>query len=181
MIGMCVVGGKYNSLLERYKQQVAKCAEECAPRYDGLKKKYTDECAERRRLYNELIELRGNIRVFCRCRPLSTAEISNGCSSIVQIDPSHETELQFVPSDKDRKAFKFDHVFGPSDNQGMIICFSLYSPFTYSVGRYKKHRVKYYNYTAIIVWLNRRHFLCFLRHILGHDYMLKDMNHILFL
>uniref|UniRef100_A0A0D3G7C5 Kinesin-like protein n=1 Tax=Oryza barthii TaxID=65489 RepID=A0A0D3G7C5_9ORYZ len=119
------LGGKYNSLLERYKQQVAKCAEECAPRYDGLKKKYADECAERRRLYNELIELRGNIRVFCRCRPLSTAEISNGCSSIVQIDPSHETELQFVPSDKDRKAFKFDHVFGPSDNQETVFAESL--------------------------------------------------------
>uniref|UniRef100_A0A0E0L281 Kinesin-like protein n=1 Tax=Oryza punctata TaxID=4537 RepID=A0A0E0L281_ORYPU len=119
------LGGKYNSLLERYKQQVAKCAEECVRRYDGLKKKYTDECAERRRLYNELIELRGNIRVFCRCRPLSTAEISNGCSSIVEIDPSHETELHFVPSDKDRKAFKFDHVFGPSDNQETVFAESL--------------------------------------------------------
>uniref|UniRef100_A0A0D9WG84 Kinesin-like protein n=1 Tax=Leersia perrieri TaxID=77586 RepID=A0A0D9WG84_9ORYZ len=119
------LGGKYNRLLERYKQQVAKCAEECEPRYDGLKKKYTDECAERRRLYNELIELRGNIRVFCRVRPLSANEISNGSSSIVEIDPSHETELQFVPSDKDRKVFKFDHVFGPSDDQETVFAESL--------------------------------------------------------
>ncbi|KAG8085489.1 hypothetical protein GUJ93_ZPchr0010g8041 [Zizania palustris] len=119
------LGSKYNSLIERYQQQVAKCAEECVPRYDGLKKKYRDECAERRRLYNELIELRGNIRVFCRCRPLSADEVSNGCSSIVEIDPSHETELQYVPSDKDKKVFKFDHVFGPAEDQETVFAESL--------------------------------------------------------
>jgi kinesin family protein C2/C3 len=107
------VGEKYNSLVERYKQQVAKCAGECAPRYHGLKKKYRDECANRRRLYNELIELRGNIRVFCRCRPLSSDGVASGCPSVVEIDPAQETELQFVSSEKERKAFKFDHVFGP--------------------------------------------------------------------
>ncbi|RLM52860.1 hypothetical protein C2845_PMPSC011939 [Panicum miliaceum] len=115
------LGEKYNSLLERYKQQVAKCADECEPRYDGLKKKYTDECAERKRLYNELIELRGNIRVFCRCRPLSSDEVTRGCSSVVEIDSSQETELRFVPSEKERKAFKFDHVFGPKDDQAWFL------------------------------------------------------------
>ncbi|KAL5203150.1 hypothetical protein ABZP36_014102 [Zizania latifolia] len=119
------LGSKYNSLIERYQQKVAKCAEECMPSYDGLKKKYTDECAERRRLYNELIELRGNIRVFCRCRPLSVHEVSNGCSSIVEIDPSQETELQYVLSDKDKKVFKFDHVFGPADDQETVFAESL--------------------------------------------------------
>jgi kinesin family protein C2/C3 len=124
MLGRCLfTGEKYNSLMERYKQQVAKCADECAPRYefDGLKKKYTDECAERRRLYNEIIELRGNIRVFCRCRPLSSDEVTRGCSSVIEIDPSQETELQFIPSEKERKAFKFDHVFGPEDDQGIFV------------------------------------------------------------
>ncbi|KAF6984610.1 hypothetical protein CFC21_002589 [Triticum aestivum] len=119
------LGGRYNSLMEKYKQQVAKCAEECAPRFDGLKKKYTAECAERRRLYNELIELRGNIRVFCRCRPLSSDEISRGCSSVVEVDPSQEMDLQFVPTEKERKTFKFDHVFGPADDQEAVFAESL--------------------------------------------------------
>ncbi|KAF8719842.1 hypothetical protein HU200_024600 [Digitaria exilis] len=114
------LGEKYNSIIERYRKQVAKCADECGPRYDDLKKKYTDECAERKRLYNELIELRGNIRVFCRCRPLSSNEITRGCLSVVEINPSQETELQFVPSEKERKAFKFDHVFGPEDDQEAV-------------------------------------------------------------
>lgn len=120
-----VLGGRYNSLVEKFKLQVAKCVEECAPRFDGLKKKYTVECAERRRLYNELIELRGNIRVFCRCRPLSADEVSRGCSSVIDVDPSQETELQYVPSEKERKNFKFDHVFGPADDQEAVFAESL--------------------------------------------------------
>ncbi|CAN6346931.1 unnamed protein product [Urochloa humidicola] len=114
------LGEKYNSLVERYKQQLLKCADECVPRYDNLKKKYMDECTERKRLYNELIELRGNIRVYCRCRPLSSDEVTRGCSSVVEINPSQESELQFVPSEKERKAFKFDHVFGPEDDQEAV-------------------------------------------------------------
>ncbi|KAM0916195.1 hypothetical protein ACQ4PT_010291 [Festuca glaucescens] len=119
------LGDRYNNLMEKYKQQVAKCAEECAPRFDGLKKKYAAECAVRRRLYNELIELRGNIRVFCRCRPLSADEISRGCSSVVEVDPSQETDLQYVPTEKERKSFKFDHVFGPADDQETVFAESL--------------------------------------------------------
>ncbi|KAM0890694.1 hypothetical protein ACQ4PT_026863 [Festuca glaucescens] len=77
------LGNMYNNLMEKYKQLVSKCAKEYAPRFDGLKKKYVANCAEWRRLYNELIEMRGNIRVFCQCWPLSGNEISRGCSSVV--------------------------------------------------------------------------------------------------
>ncbi|CAL4893418.1 unnamed protein product [Urochloa decumbens] len=114
------LGEKYNSLVERYKQQVVKCEDECVPRYDGLKKKYMDECAERKRIYNELIELRGNIRVFCRCRPLNSDEVTRGCSSVVEIKASQETNLQFISSGKERKTFTFDRVFGPEDNQEAV-------------------------------------------------------------
>ncbi|KAI5429518.1 hypothetical protein KIW84_034197 [Lathyrus oleraceus] len=47
------------------------------PEYELLKKKYLDESSERKRLYNEIIEIKGNIRVFCRCRPLSVSETRN--------------------------------------------------------------------------------------------------------
>ncbi|KAL6894004.1 hypothetical protein ACP4OV_008102 [Aristida adscensionis] len=107
---------KYISLLEKYRQQEAKCAQE----YNGLKKKYTDECSVRRRLYNELIELRGNIRVFCRCRPLSADEVTCGCSSVIETEPCQDTELQFISSGKEKRMFKFDRVFGPGDNQETV-------------------------------------------------------------
>ncbi|WVZ49307.1 hypothetical protein U9M48_000676 [Paspalum notatum var. saurae] len=80
-------------------------------------KKYMDECAERRRLHNELIELRGNISVFCRCRPLSSHEVKNWCIAIAEIDPEQKTTLQFAPASKEKKVFKFDCVFGLEDDQ----------------------------------------------------------------
>lgn len=83
-----------------------------------MKKKYLEEWSERKRLYNELIEVKGNIRVFCRCRPLNQDEIAKGSTSIVDFDSSQEDELQIIGSDSAKKQFKFDHVFRPEDNQG---------------------------------------------------------------
>ncbi|KAL5783678.1 hypothetical protein ACOSP7_008707 [Xanthoceras sorbifolium] len=88
--------------------------------YELLKKKYLDESSERKRLYNEVIELKGNIRVFCRCRPLNQAEVANGSSSVVEFDSSQENELQIVSSDSSKKQFKFDFVFKPEDSQEAV-------------------------------------------------------------
>ncbi|KAJ0099203.1 hypothetical protein Patl1_21291 [Pistacia atlantica] len=52
------------------------------------------ESSKQKWLYNKVIGLKGNIRVFCRCRPLNQAEITNGSSSIVEFDSSQENELQ---------------------------------------------------------------------------------------
>ncbi|XVF41935.1 hypothetical protein PTKIN_Ptkin01aG0320600 [Pterospermum kingtungense] len=88
--------------------------------YELLKKKYLDESSERKRLYNEVIELKGNIRVYCRCRPLNQAEIANGSSSVVEFDSSQDSELQIISSDSSKKQFKFDHVFRPEDGQEVV-------------------------------------------------------------
>lgn len=88
--------------------------------HELLKKKYVDESSERKRLYNEVIELKGNIRVFCRCRPLNKAENATGCTSVVEFDSSQENELQIVSSDSSKKQFKFDYVFKPEDNQEAV-------------------------------------------------------------
>lgn len=85
-----------------------------------LKKQYLEESSERKRLYNENIELKGNIRVFCRCRPLNQAEVGNGCASVVEFDASHDNELQILSTDSSKKHFKFDHVFKPEDSQGKL-------------------------------------------------------------
>ncbi|XP_048629358.1 kinesin-like protein KIN-14S [Brassica napus] len=85
-----------------------------------LKRQYLEESSERKRLYNENIELKGNIRVFCRCRPLNQADIANGCASVVEFDASHENELQLLSTDSSKKQFKFDHVFKPEDGQETV-------------------------------------------------------------
>ncbi|KAG5232457.1 kinesin protein [Salix suchowensis] len=88
--------------------------------YELLKKKYLKELSERKRLYNEVIELKGNIKVFCRCRPLNQVEITNGSSYVVEFDSSIDNELQIISSDSSKKQFKFDHVFRPEDNQEAV-------------------------------------------------------------
>ncbi|RDX94715.1 Kinesin-like protein KIN-14S, partial [Mucuna pruriens] len=88
--------------------------------YEVLKRKYLEESSERRRLYNEVIELKGNIRVFCRCRPLNENEIANGSAvSVVNFESSPD-ELQVNCSDSSKKQFKFDYVFRPEDKQEAV-------------------------------------------------------------
>ncbi|CAK8544663.1 unnamed protein product [Lathyrus sativus] len=88
--------------------------------YELLKRKYIDESFERRRLNNEVIELKGNIRVFCRCRPLNENEIANGSASVVKFESTAEEELQVICSDSSKKQFKFDYVFKPEDSQDAV-------------------------------------------------------------
>ncbi|RWR76677.1 kinesin-like protein KIN-14S isoform X1 [Cinnamomum micranthum f. kanehirae] len=111
--------------------EMAAAIENLGTKYETLRKKYLEESSERKRLYNKVIELKGNIRVFCRCRPLSSDEIEKGSSSVLDFDPSQETELQIICSDSTRKQFKFDHVFGPRDNQEAV--FRQTSPIVTSV------------------------------------------------
>uniref|UniRef100_A0A6N2KTK0 TIR domain-containing protein n=1 Tax=Salix viminalis TaxID=40686 RepID=A0A6N2KTK0_SALVM len=86
--------------------------------YELLRKKYLQELSDRKRLYNEVIELKGNIRVFCRCRPLNQVEITNGSNYVVEFDSSQD--MKIISSDSSKKQFKFDHVFEPEDNQEAV-------------------------------------------------------------
>ncbi|XP_047316824.1 kinesin-like protein KIN-14S [Impatiens glandulifera] len=108
--------GALNYLGTQYDVLEKKHVEEC----ELLKKKYLEESLERKRLYNEVIELKGNIRVFCRCRPLNEGEIKNGCTSVVDHESLGENELQIICSDSSKKQFKFDHVFRPEDDQEAV-------------------------------------------------------------
>lgn len=61
----------------------------------------------------------GNIRVFCRCRPLNKAEVSAGCSMVVDFDVAKDGELGVINGGSTKKTFKFDRVYTPKDDQGV--------------------------------------------------------------
>lgn len=115
---------------------------------EDLKLKYSEEQAKRKELYNQLQESKGkltlpakviycyhhwldrehpysstfqmpgNIRVFCRCRPLSKEEISAGCSTVADFDAAKDGELGILTSGTTKKTFRFERVYTPKDNQG---------------------------------------------------------------
>ncbi|XP_022751140.1 kinesin-like protein KIN-14R isoform X1 [Durio zibethinus] len=84
---------------------------------EDLKVKYSEEQAKRKELYNQIQETKGNIRVFCRCRPLSKEEISAGCAPVVDFDAAKDGDLGILTGGFTKKTFKFDRVYTLKDNQ----------------------------------------------------------------
>ncbi|KAL6552106.1 Kinesin-like protein KIN-14R [Orobanche gracilis] len=87
--------------------------EQCGDR----KLKYNEEQVKRRKLYNQVQEAKGNIRVYCRCRPLNKQEVITRCASVVDFDTAKDGELGILSNGSMKKTFKFDRVYTPKDDQ----------------------------------------------------------------
>ncbi|TYK10281.1 kinesin-4 isoform X1 [Cucumis melo var. makuwa] len=75
---------------------------------------------ENRKLYNQVQDLKGNIRVYCRVRPFLGAH-SNRPSTVDRIDEGNMSIVTPPKYGKEgRKSFKFNKVFGPSATQGEV-------------------------------------------------------------
>ncbi|KAL6983108.1 hypothetical protein U1Q18_016501 [Sarracenia purpurea var. burkii] len=61
----------------------------------------------------------GNIRVFCRCRPLSKEEVSAGYATVVDLNAAKDGDLGILTSGFTKKLYKFDRVYTPNDDQGI--------------------------------------------------------------
>uniref|UniRef100_A0A8C9XBV6 Kinesin-like protein n=1 Tax=Sander lucioperca TaxID=283035 RepID=A0A8C9XBV6_SANLU len=78
---------------------------------------------ERRRLHNTIQELKGNIRVFCRVRPL----VEGGLSKHIQLPASDNKTITLAKTEESHTGktsdtqknynFNFDRVFGPQASQ----------------------------------------------------------------
>ncbi|TKY69978.1 Kinesin-4 protein [Spatholobus suberectus] len=91
--------------------------QELVKQCEDLKVKYNEEMTKRKKLFNEVQEAKGNIRVFCRCRPLHKAEISAGCNTVVDFDAAKDGCLGVLTSGSTKKSFRFDRVYTPKDDQ----------------------------------------------------------------
>ncbi|KAL5556600.1 hypothetical protein UlMin_038836 [Ulmus minor] len=98
---------------------------------EELKVKYSEEQAKRKKLFNEVQEAKGNIRVFCRCRPLHKEELAAGCSTVVDFDTAKDGCLGILTTGSTKKSFKFDRVYTPNDDQ--VDVFADASPMVISV------------------------------------------------
>ena len=82
--------------------------------------KYKKEMALRKKLHNELVDLKGNIRVYCRVRPL-IKEDGGGkmAANVVSFDEDDDGILS-VFSKGSTKLFEMDKVFTPESTQQQV-------------------------------------------------------------
>lgn len=111
---------------ERLNQQMMDALAETNEAKEKLRKEET----VRRKLHNQVQELKGNIRVFCRVRPSLKNEDSTEVAPIQYPDEAEESkEINLVgPEEKSslgtvsrkNNFFSFDRVFGPSSQNGEV-------------------------------------------------------------
>ncbi|KAL5977441.1 hypothetical protein ACLOJK_021787 [Asimina triloba] len=99
--------------------------------HDGLKQKLLEGAKERKELYNKVLELKGNIRVFCRCRPLNEEEVALGALMAIDFESAKDGELTVKANGVPKKVYKFDSVFSPQADQADV--FEETAPFATSV------------------------------------------------
>ena len=61
-----------------------------------MQRNYRREFEERRRLFNLVQELRGNIRVFCRCRPPSEREMERDAMGAICVSFPDEGSVKVI-------------------------------------------------------------------------------------
>lgn len=80
---------------------------------------YGHEHRARKRIHDELMELKGNIRVFCRTRPMDQRlETLEGHSVAVQV--VNDMTLRAGEKGQAMRSFDFDCVFGPDSTQEQV-------------------------------------------------------------
>jgi len=80
-----------------------------------LRDRLWHEMGLRRKLYNELVDERGKIRVHCRIRPI----LRRGCPAAI-VEPSGEEHVAVTGRDGKRKAVEFDWVHGAAETQSAV-------------------------------------------------------------
>ncbi|XP_016555903.1 kinesin-like protein KIN-14C isoform X1 [Capsicum annuum] len=124
------------------KQEVVKTQRSYAEEFNQLGAKfraldhaaanYSAVLAENRKLHNEVQELKGNIRVYCRIRPFlrgqkekqSVIEYIGENGELVVVNPSKQGK-------EGRRSFKFNTVYSPASTQAQV--YSDIQPFVQSV------------------------------------------------
>ncbi|KAL2345451.1 hypothetical protein Fmac_006736 [Flemingia macrophylla] len=74
---------------------------------------------ENRKLYNQVQDLKGSIRVYCRVRPFFPGQ-SNDMSTVASIEDGTITVNIPSKNGKGRRSFNFNKVFGPSATQAEV-------------------------------------------------------------
>eukprot|EP00916_Digyalum_oweni_P006509 GHVL01011168.1.p2 GENE.GHVL01011168.1~~GHVL01011168.1.p2 ORF type:complete len:304 (-),score=65.40 GHVL01011168.1:2633-3544(-) len=79
-----------------------------------LERSLKDEQYLRKKYFNEMEDMKGKIRVFCRVRPFAKYEIQKDCKGVVDIEDEFTTN---VLTNRGRKTFTYDRCFPGNSTQ----------------------------------------------------------------
>jgi kinesin family protein C1 len=106
---------------------IVKKLKEMIDEREGMQEEILNWEIERRKLHNKIMNLKGNIRVFCRIRPcLNVANRGNevvfakGDSSVVVLNKMKSRVDRTGARKSEDFKYKFDRVFGPSASQESV-------------------------------------------------------------
>ncbi|XP_060733506.1 kinesin-like protein KIFC3 isoform X2 [Tachysurus vachellii] len=101
------------------KQEICHMIAEVSNTNQELLRKYKREMNLRKKCHNELVRLKGNIRVFCRVRPICKEEVEADSKSVVTFDSDDDAVLYLSNKGK-LMAFDMDKVFTPQATQAEV-------------------------------------------------------------
>ena len=79
-----------------------------------LENNLLEERKLRRKYYNDLEDLKGKIRVFCRIRPLAKYEIEKNCEKVVSMKNDTTVKIKHKFGEKE---FDFNRIFTAENSQ----------------------------------------------------------------
>lgn len=103
--------------VERRERSQAELIAGQAKRLDELEKLYRDESIMRKKIYNQMEDMKGKIRVYCRVRPLLDFEKDRG--QVMAVEIPDELTIALKWKDKKRE-FNFDAVFEGGTTQEKV-------------------------------------------------------------
>ncbi|KAM7015342.1 kinesin-like protein KIFC3 isoform 1-T1 [Tautogolabrus adspersus] len=99
------------------KREICQVISEVSSNNQELLRKYKREMNLRKKCHNELVRLKGNIRVFCRVRPVSQEEQDSADSKTMLSFDSEDDAILYLSNKGKTMTFELDKVFSPQATQ----------------------------------------------------------------
>lgn len=99
------------------KQEICQVISEVSSTNQELLRKYKREMNLRKKCHNELVRLKGNIRVFCRVRPVSQEEQDSADAKTMLSFDSDDDSILYLSNKGKVMTFELDRVFPPKSTQ----------------------------------------------------------------
>ncbi|XP_008286298.1 kinesin-like protein KIFC3 [Stegastes partitus] len=99
------------------KQEICQVIGEVSSANQELLRKYKREMNLRKKCHNELVRLKGNIRVFCRVRPVSQEEQDSADAKTMLSFDSDDDAILYLANKGKIMTFELDKVFAPQATQ----------------------------------------------------------------